>query len=404
MNRAGIAAAIIFVLLIGVGQFDGGTETIYLGGTKCRDGWVSSSTGRGTCSWHGGVQGPNVRIVPYDGPLPDSIAPALSWLFYGALALSAVEAYATGNKRQRLSPGSSEDKDNESDQQAPNTSERDSESGEPAPPTQNEIQQQENLADLHLASGRYSDAIPILEQLANHYSDERDSWNAASAWNRLASARESALGLTHHDTATAVDQFAFWSMDRYYFDEAIEALTRLADEHESDSGPDDRRTLEAKDRLASAYDKRSINEYHKGEAPQWRETAISIWESVTTATEHVLPANDALSLDIHRKLASAYGRTERTHESIEILERIMPAHSEVVGPTALDTLSGWDELARQYLDANRPEDGLRVRNNLVDLCERELGTRHYLTEREKRSLASFKRRINIRMQGTSPSS
>ena len=26
-------------------------------GTVCRDGWVSSSTGRGTCSWHGGVRG-----------------------------------------------------------------------------------------------------------------------------------------------------------------------------------------------------------------------------------------------------------------------------------------------------------------------------------------------------------
>ena len=24
-------------------------------GTRCRDGWVSSSTGRGTCSWHGGI-------------------------------------------------------------------------------------------------------------------------------------------------------------------------------------------------------------------------------------------------------------------------------------------------------------------------------------------------------------
>ncbi|MBC7274962.1 peptidoglycan-binding domain-containing protein [Nocardioides sp.] len=25
------------------------------GGTLCADGWVSSSSGRGTCSWHGGV-------------------------------------------------------------------------------------------------------------------------------------------------------------------------------------------------------------------------------------------------------------------------------------------------------------------------------------------------------------
>jgi hypothetical protein len=23
--------------------------------TRCRDGWDSSSTGRGTCSWHGGI-------------------------------------------------------------------------------------------------------------------------------------------------------------------------------------------------------------------------------------------------------------------------------------------------------------------------------------------------------------
>jgi len=23
--------------------------------TSCRDGWLSSSRGRGTCSWHGGI-------------------------------------------------------------------------------------------------------------------------------------------------------------------------------------------------------------------------------------------------------------------------------------------------------------------------------------------------------------
>lgn len=29
--------------------------TFYSGGSVCNDGWVSSSTGRGSCSWHGGV-------------------------------------------------------------------------------------------------------------------------------------------------------------------------------------------------------------------------------------------------------------------------------------------------------------------------------------------------------------
>jgi len=30
-------------------------------GTRCRDGWISSSTGRGTCSWHGGIAAPAYR-------------------------------------------------------------------------------------------------------------------------------------------------------------------------------------------------------------------------------------------------------------------------------------------------------------------------------------------------------
>lgn len=25
--------------------------------TQCKDGWLSRSSGRGTCSWHGGVDG-----------------------------------------------------------------------------------------------------------------------------------------------------------------------------------------------------------------------------------------------------------------------------------------------------------------------------------------------------------
>lgn len=31
-----------------------GVATI-VGCTRCRDGWLSSSRGRGTCSWHNGI-------------------------------------------------------------------------------------------------------------------------------------------------------------------------------------------------------------------------------------------------------------------------------------------------------------------------------------------------------------
>ncbi|MDW7644814.1 MAG: hypothetical protein SCI25_07195 [Desulfuromonadales bacterium] len=41
-------------------------------GTRCADGWISSSTGRGACSWHGGVAGSVYRkryLVDKNSPL-----------------------------------------------------------------------------------------------------------------------------------------------------------------------------------------------------------------------------------------------------------------------------------------------------------------------------------------------
>lgn len=64
MNCRALAIAyVVFLLLVGVGGRIAATETYdsgeqFLGewlGTICRDGSYSTSTGSGTCSWHGGV-------------------------------------------------------------------------------------------------------------------------------------------------------------------------------------------------------------------------------------------------------------------------------------------------------------------------------------------------------------
>jgi hypothetical protein len=41
-----IAGGMIFCIAVAVKLFTC---------TECRDGWRSSSSGRGTCSWHGGI-------------------------------------------------------------------------------------------------------------------------------------------------------------------------------------------------------------------------------------------------------------------------------------------------------------------------------------------------------------
>lgn len=57
-------AAVVILILVGAGSRIGANLTYDSGeqyrgewlGTLCRDGWISSSSGQGTCSWHGGVK------------------------------------------------------------------------------------------------------------------------------------------------------------------------------------------------------------------------------------------------------------------------------------------------------------------------------------------------------------
>lgn len=47
-------------------------------GQLCADGWYSSSSGSGTCSWHGGIAGSSgSRVNTYKAPAPVYKAPSI---------------------------------------------------------------------------------------------------------------------------------------------------------------------------------------------------------------------------------------------------------------------------------------------------------------------------------------
>jgi hypothetical protein len=47
-------------------EFDRGVPFLRSGGTLCEDGWISSSRGRGTCSWHGGYAQQRGDLFTFD--------------------------------------------------------------------------------------------------------------------------------------------------------------------------------------------------------------------------------------------------------------------------------------------------------------------------------------------------
>lgn len=47
-------------------EFDRGVPFLKSGGTLCEDGWISSSRGRGTCSWHGGYARHRGELFAFD--------------------------------------------------------------------------------------------------------------------------------------------------------------------------------------------------------------------------------------------------------------------------------------------------------------------------------------------------
>lgn len=47
-------------------EFDRGVPFLRSGGTLCEDGWISSSRGQGTCSWHGGYARQRGELFTFD--------------------------------------------------------------------------------------------------------------------------------------------------------------------------------------------------------------------------------------------------------------------------------------------------------------------------------------------------
>jgi tetratricopeptide (TPR) repeat protein len=169
--------------------------------------------------------------------------------------------------------------------------------------------------------------------------------------------------------------------------QAIVIGERLLADCERVLGPDHPDTLDARNRLASAYHDagrtseaitlRSRNnlaeDYH--DAGRTGE-AITLHEQTLPALEGVLGPDHPDTLTVRSNLALAYHDAGRTGESITLHEQVLAARERVLGPDHPDTLNSRHALASTYREAGRINEAITLHEQLLAAYERVLGPDH----------------------------
>ncbi|MFF9285609.1 tetratricopeptide repeat protein [Streptomyces griseosporeus] len=130
-------------------------------------------------------------------------------------------------------------------------------------------------------------------------------------------------------------------------------------------GPDDARTLTARNNLAVSYrDAGLIQE------------ALELAEKVLADHERLLGTGHPRTLSARHNLTICYSDAGRTQDALELAEKVLADHERLLGLDHPYTLSARDHLATVYHDAGRIQAGLRLAEQALADHERILGTEH----------------------------
>ena len=141
-------------------------------------------------------------------------------------------------------------------------------------------------------------------------------------------------------------------------------------------GPAHANTIQARDRLAAAY-----------EAGGHHAEAVALYERALTERERVLGANHPETLATRASLTHAYRSAGRTHDAIRLAERTVAETEHVVGTRHPDTLTARSDAGEAYLDAGMLDQAIAAFQHTVAGRERALGPGHPDTLNARSSLA-----------------
>jgi len=142
-------------------------------------------------------------------------------------------------------------------------------------------------------------------------------------------------------------------------------------------GPAHAQTVQARDRLATAY-----------ESAGRVADAMSVFENAVADREQNLGAEHPDTLSAQVKLAHSYLAAGRDDEAIRLYERTLSESERLLGSAHKETLAVRAALASAYQSTRRPEEGIRLYERTLTESERALGPAHRDTLTARASLAA----------------
>jgi tetratricopeptide (TPR) repeat protein len=150
----------------------------------------------------------------------------------------------------------------------------------------------------------------------------------------------------------------------------------LVADYERLLGPDNSRTVKARNNLASAYERAG----RAADAIPLHQKNLPVWE-------RLFGPDDFETLHVRNNLGYAYALAGRTAEAIAVHEQTLPAFEQMVGPDHFATLISRNNLAEAYRAAGRAAEAIPLHEQTLAARERVLGPDDWDTLASRNNLA-----------------
>ena len=207
--------------------------------------------------------------------------------------------------------------------------------------------------------GRRREALDLVEQL------------------RAVAGQDHSKGLFSYPRTADALAHALWHAAELGDPQAAVSLSDAVHLLDETLGPDDPRTLAARNNLANAY--RSAGRLKK---------AIDLYKEILEDCLRVLGPDHPNTLASQVNLAGVYESAGRLDQAIPLFKRTLAAHERVLGPDHPDTLTSRNDLAFAYRSAGRLDEAIPLFERNLEDRERVLGPDHPDTLTSRDNLAN----------------
>jgi tetratricopeptide (TPR) repeat protein len=221
------------------------------------------------------------------------------------------------------------------------------------------------------------EAHPLLLRAGRSLEDALLADSSITYWQGIAAASTRLLGPGHVQAVQARDRLA----------SAYESAGRLADamtvfeaalaDRERNLGTDHPDTLTARVNLAHSY-----------QAAGRQDEAIRLYEQTLADSERLLGTAHRDTLAVRASLASAYQKAGREDESIGLYERTLAESERSMGPAHRDTLTARASLAAAYQSVGKTKQAIAVYERTLADRDRAQGPGHPDTLTARGNLAN----------------